>query len=42
MAARELEREIEEGVNVMEASYGVGAVIACGQGGEVASNRRDE
>lgn len=39
---RELQREVEEGLNVMEASNGVGAVIAYGKGGEIASNRRDE
>ncbi len=33
---------IEEGLNVMEASNGAGAVIAYGKGGEIASNRRDE
>ncbi|MEU9197853.1 Tn3 family transposase, partial [Streptomyces hundungensis] len=39
---RELQREIEEGLNVMESSNGANSVIAYGKGGEIASNRRDE
>ncbi|MFI6874909.1 Tn3 family transposase [Streptomyces sp. NPDC050400] len=39
---RDLQREIEEGLNVMESSNGAGSVIAYGKGGEIASNRRDE
>jgi len=39
---RDLQREIEEGLNVMESSNGVNSVIAYGKGGEIASNRRDE
>jgi len=39
---RDLQREIEEGLNVMESSNGANSVIAYGKGGEIASNRRDE
>ncbi|WP_353962311.1 Tn3 family transposase [Streptomyces sp. NBC_01381] len=39
---RDLQREIEEGLNVMEASNGANSVIAYGKEGEIASNRRDE
>ncbi|ARF52967.1 Tn3 family transposase [Streptomyces gilvosporeus] len=39
---RNLQREIEEGLNVMESSNGANSVIAYGKGGEIASNRRDE
>ncbi|MDX2524732.1 Tn3 family transposase [Streptomyces europaeiscabiei] len=39
---RDLQREIEEGLNVMESSNGASSVIAYGKGGEIASNRRDE
>ncbi|MEV2213415.1 Tn3 family transposase [Streptomyces sp. NPDC050997] len=39
---RDLQREIEEGLNVMESSNGTNSVIAYGKGGEIASNRRDE
>lgn len=39
---RDLQREIEEGLNVMESSNGANSVIAYGKGGELASNRRDE
>lgn len=38
----DLQREIEEGLNVRESSSGANSVIACGKGGEIASNRRDE
>ncbi|MFF2518261.1 Tn3 family transposase [Streptomyces sp. NPDC058086] len=39
---RDLQREVEEGLNVMESSNGANSVIAYGKGGEIASNRRDE
>ncbi len=39
---RDLQREIEEGLNVMESSNGANSVIAYGKGGEIASNQRDE
>ncbi|MET7635739.1 Tn3 family transposase [Streptomyces sp. NPDC005499] len=39
---RGLQREIEEGLNVMESSNGANSMIAYGKGGEIASNRRDE
>ncbi|KOT80220.1 hypothetical protein ADK70_28040 [Streptomyces rimosus subsp. pseudoverticillatus] len=39
---RDLQREIEEGLDVMESSNGANFVIAYGKGGEIASNRRDE
>ncbi|MGW2303842.1 Tn3 family transposase [Streptomyces sp. NPDC001809] len=39
---RDLQREIEEGLNVMESSNGANSMIAHGKGGEIASNRRDE
>ena len=39
---RDLQREIEEGLNVMESSNGANSVIAYGKGGDIASNRRDE
>lgn len=39
---RDLQREIEEGLNVMESSNGANSVIAYGKGEEIASNRRDE
>jgi TnpA family transposase len=39
---RDLQREIEEGLNVMGSSNGANFVIAYGKGGEIASNRRDE
>ncbi|MFD5882794.1 Tn3 family transposase [Streptomyces yangpuensis] len=39
---RDLQREIEEGLNVTESSNGANSVIAYGKGGESASNRRDE
>jgi hypothetical protein len=37
---RDLQREIEEGLNVMESSNGANSVIAYGKGGEIASDRR--
>ncbi|MFH8616203.1 Tn3 family transposase [Streptomyces sp. NPDC017979] len=39
---RDLQRGIEEGLNVMESSNGANSVIAYDKGGEIASNRRDE
>ncbi|MER7650275.1 Tn3 family transposase [Streptomyces rimosus] len=39
---RDLQREIEEGLDVRESSNGANFVIAYGKGGEIASNRRDE
>ncbi|MET9472004.1 Tn3 family transposase [Streptomyces sp. NPDC002922] len=39
---RDLQPEIEEGLNVMESSNGANSVIAHGKGGEIASSRRDE
>jgi len=39
---RDLQQEIEEGLNVMEASNAANSVITYGKGGEIASNRRDE
>ncbi|WP_069757946.1 Tn3 family transposase [Streptomyces sp. LUP47B] len=39
---RDLQREVEEGLNVMESSNGANSVIAYGKAGEIASNRRDE
>ena len=39
---RDLQRDIEEGLNVMESSNGANSVIAYGKGSEIASNRRDE
>ncbi|WP_107470348.1 Tn3 family transposase [Streptomyces sp. NBRC 110465] len=36
---RDLQREIEEGLNVMESSNGANSVIAYGKGGEIGSNR---
>nr|WTA00238.1 transposase [Streptomyces sp. NBC_00857] len=39
---RDLQWEIEEGLNVMESSNGANSVIAYGKGGEISSNRRDE
>lgn len=38
---RDLQREVEEGLNVMGSSNGVNFVIAYGKGGEIAWNRRD-
>ncbi|WP_053664608.1 Tn3 family transposase [Streptomyces sp. MMG1121] len=39
---RDFQREIEDGLHVMESSNGANSVIAYGKGGEVALNRRDE
>ncbi|MEV1170957.1 Tn3 family transposase [Nonomuraea sp. NPDC049784] len=38
---RDLQREIEEGLNVVEAWNRANSVI-CGRGGEISTNRRDE
>ncbi len=39
---RDLQREIQEGLNVVEASNGANAVILYGKGGDIATNRREE
>ena len=39
---RELQREITEGLNIVEAFNGANSVIYHGKGGEIASNRHDE
>lgn len=39
---RDLQREINEGVNVVESWNGGNSVIFFGKGGDIASNRRDE
>ncbi|MFH8347596.1 Tn3 family transposase [Streptomyces sp. NPDC018045] len=39
---RDLQREIEQPLNVMASLNGANTVIAYGKGGEIASNRRDE
>ncbi|MEV1243076.1 Tn3 family transposase [Nonomuraea sp. NPDC049750] len=39
---RELQREIQEGLNVVEASNGANSVIFYGKGGDIATNRREE
>ncbi|WP_241838441.1 transposase [Streptomyces sp. TSRI0281] len=39
---RDLQREVEKGLNVKESSNGANSVIAYGKGGEIASNRCDE
>ncbi|MGH3234845.1 MAG: Tn3 family transposase [Streptosporangiaceae bacterium] len=39
---RDLQREIEEGLNVVEAWNGANAVICYGHGGEISTNRREE
>jgi TnpA family transposase len=39
---RDLQREIEEGLNVVEAWNGANAVICYGRGGEFSTNRREE
>jgi len=39
---RELQREITEGLNIVEAFNGANSVIYYGKGGEIASNRHDE
>jgi len=42
LRSRELQREITEGLNIVEAFNGANAVIYYGKGGEIASNRQDE
>jgi TnpA family transposase len=42
LRSRDLQREIEEGLNVIESSNAVNDVIAYGHVGTIASNRRDE
>ena len=42
MRLRDLQREIEEGLNVVESSNRANDVIAHGNHGTIASNRRDE
>jgi TnpA family transposase len=39
---RELQREIQEGLNVVESSNGANSVIFYGKGGNIATNRREE
>ena len=39
---RDVQREIGEGLNVVESWNGANGVIAYGKGGEIATNRRDE
>ncbi|MEU8399445.1 Tn3 family transposase [Nonomuraea sp. NPDC048892] len=39
---RELQREIQEGLNVVESSNGANLVIFYGKGGDIATNRREE
>lgn len=39
---RDLQREIEEGLNVVEAWNGANAVICYSRGGEISTNRREE
>jgi TnpA family transposase len=39
---RELQREIQEGLNVVESSNGANSVIFYGKGGDIATNRREE
>ncbi|MFF5210538.1 Tn3 family transposase [Streptosporangium sp. NPDC000396] len=39
---RELQREIQEGLNAVESSNGANSVIFYGKGGDIATNRREE
>jgi TnpA family transposase len=39
---RELQHEIQEGLNVVESSNGANSVIFYGKGGDIATNRREE
>ncbi|WP_433258860.1 Tn3 family transposase [Streptosporangium sp. CA-135522] len=39
---RELQREIQEGLNVVESSNGANSMIFYGKGGDIATNRREE
>lgn len=42
LRSRELQREIHEGLNVIESWNAANSILAYGKGGEIASNRRDE
>jgi TnpA family transposase len=42
LRSRELQREITEGLNIVEAFNGANSVIYYGKGGEIASSRQDE
>jgi len=42
LRSRELQREITEGLNIVEAFNGANSVIYYGKGGEIATNRPDE
>ena len=42
LRSHELQREITEGLNIVEAFNGANSVIYYGKGGEIASNRQDE
>ena len=42
LRVRELQREVNEGLNVMESWNGANSVIHYGRSGEFATNRRDE
>jgi hypothetical protein len=42
LRSRELQREITEGLNIVEAFNGANSLIYYGKGGEIASNRQDE
>ena len=42
LRSRELQREITEGLSLVEAFNGANSVIYYGKGGEIASNRQDE
>jgi TnpA family transposase len=42
LRSRELQREITEGLNIVEAFNGANSVIYYGKGGEIASNRKEE
>jgi len=42
LKSRQLQREIHDGLNVIESWNAANAVLAYGKGGEIATNRRDE
>ncbi len=42
LRSRELQREITEGLNIVEAFNGANSIIYYGKGGEITSNRQDE
>ena len=42
LRSRELQREIHQGLNVIESWNAANSILAYGKGGEIASNRRDE